>query len=322
MSASTRVLVIVGIFWAGLPCLAAGEDVLVPRIVGPWWQVAGDPDLGEWTTPGQQPVDFAVWQAADGTWQLWSCIRKTACGGNTRLFYGWQGRKLTDRDWEPIGIAMLADPQYGETPGGLQAPHVIRVAGVYQMFYGDWRNICLARSRDGVTFERVLGEQGRPQLFSEDRHADDVTNTRDAMVLPVGDTYYCYYTAYPDRHGAVFCRTSQDLKTWSKSKVVAAGGLAGDNPYSAECPHVVYHEPSGCYYLWRTQRYGKEAISTIYRSKGPMDFGVNDDRYLVCRMPVAAPEIIFHEGRWYIAALLPSLKGIQLARLDWVPQGP
>jgi hypothetical protein len=45
-----------------------------PRIVGDWWQVAGDPELGDLTSPKQQPVDFAIWQAADGTWQLWSCI--------------------------------------------------------------------------------------------------------------------------------------------------------------------------------------------------------------------------------------------------------
>jgi len=35
-------------------------------------------------------------------------------------------------------------------------------------------------------------------------------------------------------------------------------------------------------------------------------------------LPVAAPEIIFHRGRWYIAALNPGLDGIRLARLRWV----
>ncbi|MCK5209427.1 MAG: hypothetical protein KAQ79_15440, partial [Cyclobacteriaceae bacterium] len=47
------------------------NQVLIPTIDGEWWQVAGDPDLGEYTSPKQQPVDFGVWQAADGTWQLW-----------------------------------------------------------------------------------------------------------------------------------------------------------------------------------------------------------------------------------------------------------
>jgi sucrose-6-phosphate hydrolase SacC (GH32 family) len=196
---------------------------------------------------------------------------------------------------------------------------VITVGDVYYMFYGDWANICLAKSRDGKKFERVLGAEGRPQLFTEDK-PDDRANTRDPMVLPIGDVYYCYYTAYPGRQGAVYCRTSKDLRTWSPSKVVAFGGSAGTNPYSAECPHVVYHDESGCYYLFRTQRYGQNAQTSVYRSKDPMDFGVNGDRYLVGRLPVAAPEIIRHEGQWYMASLLPTLKGIRIAQLRWSPQ--
>ena len=34
-------------------------------------------------------------------------------------------------------------------------------------------------------------------------------------------------------------------------------------------------------------------------------------------LPVAAPEIIEHEGQTYIASLLPSLKGIRIAKLEW-----
>ena len=62
-----------------------GQDqVLVPKVDGDFWQIAGDPDLGKYTLPKQQPVDFGIWQAADGTWQLWSCIRSTATPGKTR----------------------------------------------------------------------------------------------------------------------------------------------------------------------------------------------------------------------------------------------
>src|SRR5215831_16956846 len=65
------------------------DPVLMPQIEGEFWQIAGDPDLGKYTTPKQQPVDFGIWQAADGTWQLWSCVRSTAAAGRTRLFYRW-----------------------------------------------------------------------------------------------------------------------------------------------------------------------------------------------------------------------------------------
>lgn len=58
--------------------------VPMPVIEGDFWQIAGNPDLGELTGEKQHPVDFGIWQARDCTWQLWSCIRGTKCGGNTR----------------------------------------------------------------------------------------------------------------------------------------------------------------------------------------------------------------------------------------------
>jgi len=292
----------------------AEEPVLVPRLASDWWTVAEDPDLGDLTDPKQQPVDFAVWQAAEGTWQLWSCIRHTKCGGNTRLFHRWEGKNLTDPDWAPKGIAMQADPQYGETSGGLQAPHVVRIDGVYHLFYGDWEHICLATSEDGKSFTRRVNADGRTGMFTEGLGC----NTRDPMVLQVGDAWHCYYTAFPEQKGAVYCRVSPDLRHWSDSRIVAFGGAAGTNPFSAECPHVVFHE--GYYYLFRTQKYGPNDHTSVYRSPDPLDFGVQDDQYLACTLPVAAPEIVVHEGQWYIAALLPSLKGIRVARLAWAPE--
>jgi hypothetical protein len=292
------------------------KSVLKPEIGGPWWQVAGDPDLGEFTSLAQQPVDFAVWQAKDGSWQIWSCIRKTKCGGNTRLFYRWEAKNLTDKNWQPMGIAMQGDVKLGEQKGGLQAPHVIKVGDVYYMFYGDWLRICLAKSNDGKNFTRVLNESRQPDLFS-----GPYNNTRDAMVLVVDGKYYCYYTGHlvDENLGADFCRTSQDLRHWSKPVKVAAGGRAGGTKYSAECPHVIYRQDTELYYLFRTQRYGKNNISSIYASPDPLIFGINDDRFYVGTLPVAAPEIVLHKGQYYIAALLPSLKGIRIAKLKWVP---
>lgn len=60
------------------------------NISSPWTTIATNPDLGNLTGDKQQPVDFAVWRAEDGRWQLWSCIRGTKIGGDTRLFYRWQ----------------------------------------------------------------------------------------------------------------------------------------------------------------------------------------------------------------------------------------
>lgn len=295
--------------------LRAGDSLQqleIPEITGDWWQIAGNPDLGDLAGERQQPVDFAIWQAADGKWQLWSCIRHTNCGGKTRLFYGWEAAELTDRDWTPIGIVMQADPAVGETAGGLQAPHVIRRGGEYFLFYGEWQHIAIATSTDGKSFTRRLNRAKTVGVFAEEPGA----NTRDAMVLPVGDELLCYYTAYPGGKGSVYCRrASGDLTEWSDSKVVAHGGQAGDNPFSAECPHVV--ERDGFYYLFRTQKYGEKAQTLVYRSEDPEAFGVNDDSKLIASMPIAAPELIEHDGAWYIAVLNPGLDGIRLSRLTW-----
>jgi hypothetical protein len=288
------------------------ERIEIPTIAGPWRQVAGNPDLGDRTDPRQQPVDFAVWRAADGTWQLWSCIRGTRCGGKTRLFYRWEGRSPEEGDWRPMGVAMEADPGLGETPGGLQAPHVVRGGGRYVMAYGDWVNVCMAESDDGKAFRRVVGPSGGTGLFSEGPDA----NTRDPMLLRVGDRWHCYYTAYPGNEGAVFCRESADLREWGPAVRVAFGGAAGTGPYAAECPHVV--ERDGLFYLFRTQRYGPDAVTRVYRSRDPLRFGIHeDDPYLCAELPIAAPEVFRDGGRDYLAALNPGLDGIRIARLEW-----
>jgi hypothetical protein len=284
---------------------------LVPEVTGDFWTIAGNPDLGVLSSPAQQPVDFAIWQAADGTWQLWSCIRSTRAPGQTRLFYRWQGRRLTDARWEPMGIALMADPRFGETVGGLQAPFVLRDRGVYFMVYGDWEHICLATSADGKTFSRQLTASGTSGMFSSAPHA----NTRDPMVLAHDGRYYCYTTANPQGKGAVYCCVSSDLRHWDRPRIVSAGGAAGTGPGSAECPFVYRHPETGLFYLFRTQRYGPGAQTRVYASSDPLDFGVHDDRYLVTTLPIAAPEIVSDGDRLYLGCLRPGLDGIRLAPL-------
>lgn len=294
--------------------------VLIPKIVGDWWKVADNPDLGEYTSGEQQPVDFAIWQANDGTWQLWSCIRHTKCGGMTRLFFRWEGKKLTDSDWRPIGITMEADTSLGETIGGMQAPYVFKKNKKYMMFYGDWKRICLAESEDGKQFERKLNEKGQPALFE-----GPYRNTRDPMVLQHQGQYYCYYTGHlrkdsPESHKcAVFCRTSPNLLEWSEPIKVSAGGSPAGSTWfggDCECPFVV--KINGLFYLFRNQKYGKDNLNTQYCSSNPLDFGVDHDRKMIGQLPVAAPEIIKHKDKYYIAALLPDLKGIRIAKLKWI----
>lgn len=301
---------------AATPGLAAERHI--PVIQAPWVQITGNPDLGELNSKSQQPVDFAVWQAADGTWQLWSCIRKTKEVGKTRLLYGWEGKELTAPDWTPQGIKLRADPKLGEEPGGMQAPHVIQHNGEYVMYYGSWFDICVATSPDGKNFTRRLNANGKAPLF----RGTEFPHPRDAMLLHTNDQWYCYYTAHSATEdiGKTFCRTSQDLLHWGEEHVIASGGeKAGSGKYSAECPFVVELNP-GEYYLFRTQKYGENARTCVYHSNDPLNFGIdNDKEHFICELPIAAPEIVLQNDQYYIVALLPSLNGVQVAPLSWKP---
>jgi hypothetical protein len=112
------------------------------------------------------------------------------------------------------------------------------------------------------------------------------------------------------------------MNEWSEPMMVSAGGTADSqsNWYGgdAECPFV--QPKGGLYYLFRNQRYGRDNLNTQYASPNPLNFGVGHDRFRVGTLPVAAPEIIHHEGEWYIAALKLGLDGIRIARLEWVEE--
>jgi hypothetical protein len=305
---------------------AQQKNIPVPTIDGDWWKIADNPDLGEYNSDKQQPVDFGIWQAQDGTWQLWSCIRGSNFPGapyTTRFLYGWEGESLTSLNWEPQGIKWVADLDLGETPGGVQSPFVFKEDNVYYLFYGDWKRICLAKSMDGKNFKRALGGNGQPDLFTEHPYAKFSNNTaRDPMVIKRGNTYYCYYTSHlvdPENDGWAFCRISLNLKDWSESVIVSHTPPYKSNSarYSDECPHVVYLSQYKLYYLFVTQKYGMENHTTVYASPNPMYFGVDDDSRKVCTLSVAAPEVIYMDGNYYLAALTPELDGVRMARLKW-----
>ena len=312
----TRVCCVAICSFVVLP-LQAAEKIFVPEIDGAWWQIAGNPDLGRYNSDEQEPTAFGLWQAADGTWELWGCIRKTNVGGNTRLFYRWQGGNITDTSWAPKGIAMTADPEVGETLGGLQTPHATRIGDEYLMVYGDWESICLARGKDGKTFERQINSDGKTGMFNEGLG----NSTRDPMITFIDDTYYVYYTANPGKKGSVYCRTSKDLSTWSAPRIVSSGGSAGEGWTDAEVPYVLFHLESKAFYLFRTHSPPDgegDYITSVYRSEDPLDFGIGNDDYLVTTIDAEASWIIDDDGRYYIAAVMPGLEGYRMARLKWV----
>lgn len=291
----------------------------IPSLGAMTWPIAGEPDLGALGTPNQQPVDYAIWQAKDGTWQLWSCIRNTLEPGNSRLFFRWEGASITDHDWAPKGIAMHADPTFGEVQGGLQAPYVLRDPdGTFRMIYGTWGNLGVQTSTDGKTFQRVVRADGTVHLFA----ATD--SKRDPMLLPIAGVDHLYFTDNPGGQGGVYLSTSTDGATFTDPMLVAYGGASGKGGSAAECPFVIYHD--GFYYLFRTSsemaasNYAPGTMTRVYASTSPDDFGVNDDSHLVATFPIAAVEIHQVGGVDYLAHLRADVKGIEMTTLDWSAQ--
>jgi len=90
------------------------------------------------------------------------------------------------------------------------------------------------------------------------------------------------------------------------------GVVAGNDPVSAESPFVV--KKDGYYYLFRASSISFKTY--VYRSDNPYHFGVNDDSKLIAEFPVKAPEIILHNGQYYISDLA-DWQGIKLAKLTW-----
>ncbi len=319
-----------------------GTNAIMPQVDGDWWTITDGqvlPDLGEFVwTNGTLPIDFSIWQAEDGTWQLDACVRglkKKGEKNNFRVFYRWEGTSLTeDNNWKPQGISLSGLPEYGESSSVHQAPHVLKYDdGKYRMFYGVGNTISLAESDDGKTFDRVLNASGESTLFpafmgpqTEWGGKSSYNNSRDPVALKDGDTYYCYYAVSgvskgkwgeePYVAGGFACQTSTDLKAWTDPVIVSTGGVAGSTQICAECPHVIKRH--GMYYLFRS---GTDSKTYVYCSDNPLDFGVNDDRYYTgLRWEMDGVEIFHHEGQDYIACFgqANGKRSYRIAKLKWV----
>ncbi len=316
-----------------------GKNAIMPEVDGNWQTLTDGavlPELGEFVwTNGTLPIDFSIWQAEDGTWQLDACVRalrKPQERTKYRVFYRWEGTSLTeDNNWQPQGISQTGLPEFGESASVHQAPHVLKYDdGKYRMFYGVGDTISLAESDDGKIFTRVLNASGKSTLFpafagpKPEWGGSSYNNSRDPVTLKDGDTYYCYYAVSgmskgrfgvpPYVQGGFACQTSTDLKTWSDPVIVSTGGTAGTTPICAECPHVIKRH--GMYYLFRS---GTKSKTHVYCSDNPLDFGVNDDKYHTgLSWKMDGVEIIHHNGQDYIASFTHGKpRSYRIAKLKW-----
>lgn len=286
----------------------------IPVIDSDWWRLCEMPDLGELNGPGpekQHIVDHHMYLDDDGVWHLWAALRGVDCD---HLFCAWEGRSLEEGPWDYQGIVLRCDPEAGERikpTGGelISAPFFLKHEGFWNCFFNS-DGIHRLRSQDGKTFGRVLNSDGTSRSHR---------GGRDPMILKIGDLYFAYSCVTTEsadgwQKSFIIVRTSLDLEAWSDYTIVSEGGIAGNGPVASESPFVV--ELDGLFYLFRAT--STDFKTYVYRSDTPYNFGINDDSKLIATLPIKAPEIILHEGQYYISDLA-DFQGIKLARLRWDP---
>jgi hypothetical protein len=329
-----------------------GKSRLRPVIDSDWWLIAPKPNLDD-TLPllshdyaeleedaKNQPNDHHIFQATDGSWQLWACVRRSPVG---RLLVNWQGDSLEQGPWQLTGRMIRADRTAGESVVDwhgeefLQSPYIVKHNGLYHMFYGGYdtgtdsdgnpttgydraqKQTSLQTSPDGIEWTRHADSNGMSRVFV------GPGAVRDQCVVKFGDTWHIYYAGHHDGDratAATYVRTSKDLIGWSDWRI-AEMNTADNGGFIPESPVVV--ERGGSYYLFRT--HGPRHGTYVFRSSDPCSFGEGDateeSPNFVCHLPTIAPEIIVDsDGREYLTRIDDLEHGyrIRMAKLSWVEE--
>lgn len=291
--------------------LAPADLPPVPELAGPWIQLCGRPALERWHAPNVEPVDFTVFRADDGVWQLIACVRNTTHPGAGRLLYRWTSPRLDAPDWEGAGIFLESREDWGHARGRLQAPFHVHDGERHHLFYNSNGAHALT-GPDGITWEHrrpdVVFTMGRDLCILDDRARHG--------------RWIAYYTSHePGRDPAtgdhtVRARTAPTLSgPWSEP----VHDLPPLNPpepgyrfVNAESPLVVERE--GWYYRFEHM--------IVHASRDPLRWETPAITVLTPGAPIEhlAPEIVLHDGGWWIAAYQwrnDAPRGVFLAPLRW-----
>jgi len=299
----------------GLVCSSAyAEGKAIPQkpvIVGNWKRITAMPDLGKLAGPDpkrQHIVDHGLIQDAQGDWRLWACMRGTSVG---RLLYGWKSPKLFAESWHPLGVVARAQRRFGEKikdsgEETLGAPFFLREGDTWHCFYhsGGFR---VMTSTDGARYERATDWSGKG-------NRTDIPGGRDVMIMKHNGTFYSYATVTTSdaRRGYIVAATSPDLKRWKSHGIVCEATDGENGRVSAESPFVLFKD--GFFYLWRASSHDFKTY--VYRSTDPLDFAPGTDDKLIDTVRLKAPEVIHHDGRWYITDL-HDFQGLRMSELTW-----
>ncbi|MFO8013483.1 MAG: hypothetical protein R6X20_09280 [Phycisphaerae bacterium] len=285
---------------------AAGEPetIDVPELASDWWQIAPNaPDVGQWATGKENACDFTLFQSADGRWHCIACIRGTSHYGR-RLFYRWESDRLTAPDWTPKGIVEVPRGKRGRPPEftSVQAPHAFRHGGRYYLFYNSGPAHCMISpdGREWTPHTNVAGEQ---------------------VFFQMGRDVCVFHDAARDRWIAYYCGTAE-VDGERRGAMVARTAPTPEGPWSeTETPVRTEGNPESPFVLKRGRWYYLFQQMNVFRSADPLDF----NRPQIAHMTGIwyggryAPEVIEHEGRFYLAGYS---RGIHVAEMRWAAKTP
>lgn len=278
---------------------------------GDWIRLCGRPQLEKWHSDRVEPVDFTVFQADDGTWQLIACVRNTTQPGSGRLLYRWSSSELLTENWKPEGIFLSSKAEWDHAEGRLQAPFHLKDKSTHYLFYNS-NGGHLMTSNNGIDFQpygtKAIFPMGRDVCVLDDRKNSG--------------KWIAYYTS-PEKdinpatkNHTIRARTADKLTgPWSEEAIEVPPITPPSPGYEfvyAESPLVIKR---GDYY------YRFEQLN-VYCSKDPLKYEGPPITALAPDDPIKrlAPEIITHDGKNYLLAYQwrnDDPRGIYMIELCW-----
>ncbi len=294
-----------------------------------WRIVKRSPSNYEWDAGEKdEVVDFTVFQAADGTWQLIGCVRwctfpvpyDTKGQPKGRLLFRWESPDLLASDWKEMGVFQTTDDLPEEmkgkwTGGMIQAPYVIKDGDLYYMIFNSGGGCHLMSSSDGKAWVHQKNSAGKYKLF-DNQKGRDITLVDNRDVDGKWYAVLCAKTKFAGGYkGFVKYACATNIAgPWSELKEMTTRDYWQD----VESPSMVRR--NGWYYLFLQDAVYAQPCITDYFDPAP-----HAKLHSFSRSPLRgiAPEIIQHQGKYYMATYNTmsgtAREGIEIRPLHWKP---
>lgn len=278
------------------------------RIQAGKFQRIYDPSAGE--KEAWYINDHCFVQEESGLWHMFGITHQEPSDPlNEKFLAHATSDRLLAEQWKKQEPVLPADESCGETH--VWAPHVIKHAGLYWMFY-------CGGGEDHSRYKIQLATS--PDLWHWKRHASnpmvvDGYDARDPMIIRHQDVWIMYYTANSrpaGGHHVVAAVTSRDLTSWSQKREVFRHPVVGTYGGPTESPFVVVR--GGKFYLFvcTNDPYNTTAV---YESDDPFHW---DIKQCVGDIGAHAAEVVADaNGDTFVSRAGWGQGGLYLAKLEW-----